>query len=268
MSARNDDPGSTRGRRQRVQAAATGMAVLNGLAWLGGRSTLTALARKVNENPAKVHRYLISMMEEGLVEQDPASLQYYLGAGAIRVGLAAMRQADPLRVAQPALLRLRQTLEMTCFIAVMGNKGPTVVRIEEPALPAVLNVRVGSVLPLLWSATGRVFLAYLEGSGIDELAREELVHMPPASQAPDGQPDLLQRVRRDVRTAGVATVRDITLAGISAVSVPVFQYTGGLAAVLTVLGATGSFDTGPRGQVAQAALEESAAISAALGSPN
>jgi DNA-binding IclR family transcriptional regulator len=165
-------------------------------------------------------------------------------------------------------LRLRQALEMTCFIAVMGNKGPTVVRIEEPALPAVLNVRVGSVLPLLWSATGRVFLAYLEGSGIDELAREELVHMPPASQAPDGQPDLLQRVRRDVRTAGVATVRDITLAGISAVSVPVFQYTGGLAAVLTVLGATGSFDTGPRGQVAQAALEESAAISAALGGPN
>jgi DNA-binding IclR family transcriptional regulator len=44
----------------------------------------------------------------------------------------------------------------------MGNKGPTIVRIEEPGLPVTVNARVGSVMPLLWSATGRVFLGMLD----------------------------------------------------------------------------------------------------------
>jgi hypothetical protein len=43
-----------RERRQRVQAAETGMAVLKGLAHLGGRSSLTALSTHVAESPAKV----------------------------------------------------------------------------------------------------------------------------------------------------------------------------------------------------------------------
>src|SRR5690554_2445720 len=90
-----------RDRRQRVQAVSTAVTVLKGLAHLGGRATLTALARQIDENPAKVHRYLLSMMEEELVAQDPVSLQYYLGAGAIHIGLAAMRLADPLRMAEP-----------------------------------------------------------------------------------------------------------------------------------------------------------------------
>src|SRR5690606_40597397 len=101
----------------------------------------------------------------------PVSLQYYLGAGAIQIGLAAMRLADPLRVAEPALIRLRESLEMTCFIAVMGNKGPTIVRFEEPGLPVTLNVRVGSVLSLLRSATGRLFLAYPDHPPVENPAR-------------------------------------------------------------------------------------------------
>ena len=142
-------PSADRARRQRVQSAETGMAVLKGLARLGGRASLTALGAHVGESPAKVHRYLASLQQEGLVAQDSGSQQYYLGAEAIGIGLAAMRQADPIRVAEPALVRLREQLEVTSFIAVLGNKGPTVLRIEEPGLPVTVNVRPGSVLSLL-----------------------------------------------------------------------------------------------------------------------
>jgi DNA-binding IclR family transcriptional regulator len=98
-----------RERRQRVQAAETGMAVLKGLAHLGGRSSLTALSTHVGESPAKVHRYLASLMEEGLVAQDAGSQHYYLGTEAIQIGLAAMRQADPIRASEPCLMRLRES---------------------------------------------------------------------------------------------------------------------------------------------------------------
>src|SRR5690554_4384970 len=213
----NDIESSVPGRRQRVQAVTTGIAVLKGLTKLGGRASLTVLAKQISENPAKVHRYLNSMMDEGLVAQDPISLQYFLGAEAIQIGIAAMRLADPLRIAEPALVRLRQSLEMTCFIAVMGNKGPTIVRFEEPGLPVTLNVRVGSVLSLLWSATGRVFLAYLDDTQVEKLARSELAGMSREQRAAFNDPDPVTALKQQVREAEMAIVRDTNLQGISAI---------------------------------------------------
>lgn len=268
MTSSSGDPAlPERDRRQRVQAATTGMMLLKALARLGGRASLTALARHVNENPAKVHRYLLSMTEEGMVEQDPISLQYFLGAETIHIGLAAMRLADPLRIAEPALARLRQTLEMTCFMAVMGNKGPTIVRFEEPALPVTLNVRVGSVLSLLWSATGRVFLAYLDDPQVERLANDELAGVSAAQRATLDPGDPIGILKRDVREAGMAVVRDTNLQGISAIALPIFDFSEKLAAVITVLGASGGFEASTTGRVAKALLAESTVISAALGYP-
>ncbi|MGN6660347.1 MAG: IclR family transcriptional regulator [Achromobacter mucicolens] len=254
-----------RERRQRVQAAETGMSVLKGLARLGGRASLTALAAHVGESPAKVHRYLMSLIAEGLVDQEVATQQYHLGLEALYVGVAAMRQADPLRIGEPALVRLRESLAVTCFIAVMGNKGPTIVRFEEPGLPVTVNVRVGSVLSMLWSATGRAFLGLLDEAPVRALAEAEL------ASAPAEQRDLLDRddpigvLRRDVRAAGCATVKDTNLRGISAVSAPLYDHTGRVCAVLTALGATGGFDVSESGAVVAAVKREALAASVALG---
>lgn len=257
-----------RERRQRVQSAETGMAVLKGLARLGGRASLTALAAHVGESPAKVHRYLASLVEEGLVAQDAGSQHYHLGAEAIRIGLAAMRQAEPIRAAEPALARLREALELTCFIAVMGNKGPTIVRFEEPGLPVTVNVRAGSVLSLLWSATGRAFLGWLhEDSRVHALAADELAEAPPELRAQLAGTDPIGTLARAVREAGCATVRDTQLRGISAVAAPLFDHSGRVCAVLSALGASGGFDASPDGAVAAAVRREAAAASGALGCP-
>lgn len=245
------------------------MAVLKGLADLGGRAALTALSTHVQEPPAKVHRYLASLAEEGLVSQDAGTQQYFLGPESIRIGMAAMRQADPIRAAEPALVRLRESLEITCFIAVMGNKGPTIVRFEEPGLPVTVNVRVGSVLPLLWSATGRAFLAYLDERAVQAMALEELAHASPEQRASlGGAMDPIEGLRQGVRKAGCASVRDTNLRGISAVSAPLHDHTGRVCAVLTALGATGGFDAAVGGPIARAVQQEAEAISTALGYPN
>lgn len=265
QSSDQKDPGSARPRRQRVQSIATGMQVLKGLAQLGGRASLTALSRHVAENPAKVHRYVTSLMEEGFVSQDPASAHYLLGAESIRVGLTAMRLADPIRVAEAELVHLRERLEMTCFIAVMGNLGPTIVRFEEPGLPVTLNVRVGSVLPLLWSATGRVCLGFLDDTRVHTLAQEELDAASPERRALLDRHDPIGRIQHEVQRLGMAIVEDTNLQGISAIAVPIFDFTERVRAVLTVLGTTGSFDTAADGDVAKLMLEMAEAISGALG---
>ena len=253
-------------RRQRVQAAETCLAVLKALANLGGRASLTAIGAAVDESPAKVHRYLASLMAEGLVEQDRGGTQYALGSEAIRVGLAAMRQCDPIRVAEPALIHLREALQVTSFVAVMGNMGPVIVRFEEPSLPVTVNVRVGSVMSMLWSATGRAFLAFMDSSPqVESLVQQELAQASPScrAQLPGKKP--LEQLQAEIRAAGCASIRDTNLPGISAVAAPLYDYTGHVVAVLCALGASGGFDPDPQGAVAQALCAEACTVSASLG---
>ena len=233
-------------RRQRVQAAETCLAVLKALANLGGRASLTAIGAAVDESPAKVHRYLASLMAEGLVEQDRGGTQYALGSEAIRVGLAAMRQCDPIRVAEPALIHLREALQVTSFVAVI--------------------VRLGSVMSMLWSATGRAFLAFMDSSPqVESLVQQELAQASPSrrAQLPGKKP--LEQLRAEIRAAGCASIRDTNLPGISAVAAPLYDYTGHVVAVLCALGASGGFDPDPQGAVAQALCAEACTVSASLG---
>lgn len=254
-----------RERRQRVQSAVTGMAVLKGLARLGGRASLTALAAQIDESPAKVHRYLVSLVEEGFVAQEAGTQQYHLGFEALQIGMAAMRQADPIRLAEASLVRLREALEVTCFVAVMGNKGPTIMRFEEPGLPVTVNVRAGSVMSLLWSATGRVFLGLLDEKRMQAQAEEELAEASPARLAQLDRKDPIGALRRAVQVDDCAWVRDTNLTGISAVAAPVRDYTGRVCAVLTALGATGGFDPSIDGPIGSAVRREARAVSTALG---
>ncbi|TYK77377.1 IclR family transcriptional regulator [Comamonas sp. Z1] len=253
-------------RRQRVQAAETCLAVLKALAGLGGRASLTAIGAAVDESPAKVHRYLASLMAEGLVEQDRGGTQYALGREAIHIGLAAMRQNDPVRMSEPALQHLRESLQVTSFVAVMGNMGPTIVRFEEPSLPITVNVRVGSVMSMLWSATGRAFFAFMEPQPeVEALLARELEAASPEHRRLLHASKPLEQLRSEIRAAGCAAIRDLNLPGISAVAAPLLDYNGHVVAVLCALGASGGFDPDPQGRIAQAVREEARSISASLG---
>lgn len=254
-----------RERRQRVQAADTVVEVLKGLADLGGGASLTALAARIQESPAKVHRYLVSLIDGGLVTQDPDSQQYRLGLDMMLIGLAAMRQADPVRLAEPSLVHLREHLGITSFVAVMGNKGPTIVRIEEPSLPVTVNVRVGSVLSLLWSATGRVFLGLQDESSTRDQARQEFQDAAFHGDKSASFESLITQLRKEIDKTGCIAVRDTNLKGISAVAAPIFNYAGQLCAVLTALGASGGFDTDLNGPIARNVRDQAGAISRQLG---
>jgi len=267
-----DTPSSSRSgvpraleRRQRVQSAETGMVVLKGLAAIGGSASLTALSAHIDQSPAKVHRYLVSLMQEGLVDQDSTSQHYVLGPALIPIGLAAMRQAEPIRLAEPALRRLRERLEVSCFVAVMGNKGPTIMRFEEPGLPVTVNVRAGSVLSMLWSATGRLFLGLLDEGQVRHMAEQELASATPEMRAllPASHP--IDTLRMEVQEARCAIVKDTYLRGISAVAAPVYDFTGRVCAAITALGATGGFDSSIDGVIAVSVLNEAAATSLLLG---
>ena len=244
--------------KQKVRSAEVGTDILKALAQLSPATSLSRLAEHVQMPASKVHRYLQALIASGFAEQDPATNHYGLGREALRVGLAALNGMDVLKVAAMPLSQLRDELNESCFIAVWGNQGATVVNIE-PAVRAVTVVtQIGSVLPPLSSSPGLVFGAYLPERETVDLRDQELAQSGHAAAEYDA---LFARIRE----RGLHHVHGLLMPGVDALSAPVFNAVGKIAAVITVVGPTSIFHADEEGPAARQLLAAAKAISWRMG---
>ena len=171
-------PGDKRRRRRTsdaqngngVQSVGIAAKVLKALAAQGGSLPLKELAAATAMPRAKVHRYLASLRSAGLIAQDPESGRYQIGAAAVTIGLVGLGRLSPVRQLQEAVPRLRERVNETVTAAIWGERGPTIVAIEESDHLVTMNVRIGTALPLLTTAIGRLFLAHLPASATQTMA--------------------------------------------------------------------------------------------------
>lgn len=255
----DDSTPATAPRQQKVQSAEVGVGILKALAELAPATSLSKLAEYVGMPASKVHRYLQALVDSGFAEQDPASNHYRLGRSALQVGLAALSQLDVLKISAPALIALRDELNETCFLAVWGNKGPTVVYVEQSLGAVTLVTQIGSVLPLLSSSTGLVFDTFLSPTETAALREAE------SSSLDAAQLQEIDRHLQEIRSTGVHQIHGMLMAGVNAVSSPVFAMGNKLVGVVTVVGSASVFTDQRQAIAAQKLLHTAQAISARMG---
>ncbi|PKO57142.1 MAG: IclR family transcriptional regulator [Betaproteobacteria bacterium HGW-Betaproteobacteria-13] len=278
----NDNPGpstpepqhgGTEGRttervdRRGIQSIEVGGTLLQALVRNGTPMMLKDLAREAGMPPAKAHPYLVSFGKLGLIEQDPVTGRYGLGPFSLQMGLTALHALDPLKAAMPEIARLADDIQLNVAIAVWGNRGPTIIRIEECHRPIHINMRPGTVMtPLMLTATGRVFAAFLPDRITRPLVEEEL------SQLGAGEQPALKMSKRhvdeilsDVRKHGIARALGHPIPGINAFCAPVFDNSGALSLAITAMGPAGAFDTDWNGSTATKVLACAREISGRLG---
>ena len=253
--------------RRGIQSIEVGGALLRALVNHVGPMMLKDLARAAGMPPAKAHPYLVSFGKLGLIEQDPITGRYGLGGFALQMGLSALHGLNPLRAATPEAARLSDEIQQNVAIAVWSNRGPTIVNIEECSRPVHLNMRPGTVMSLLNSATGRVFAAFLPERMTAPLVQDELDRLGGPEQATP-----LRMSRKAIET-DLAEVRSRRLAravghpipGINAFCAPVFDHNDQLALAITAMGPAASFDPDWDGPIAQRVRSCAQAISERLG---
>jgi DNA-binding IclR family transcriptional regulator len=252
--------------RTGIQSVEVGFGLLDALARASGPLMLRDLAADAGMPSAKAHRYLVSFQRLGLVVQDSASTRYDLGPRALTLGLAALSRIDAVRLARERVAVLMPQIGHTLALAVWGNRGPTIVHWEESPSAVTVNLRLGDVMPLLSSATGRCFAAWVPRAPIEALLRQELQqtlgHADPDLPRSMAEVDTLLA---DVRRHGLARVQNTLLPGIAGFCAPVFDCDGHMVLGMVALGPANRFDARWDGAIAGALREAATRLSADLG---
>ncbi len=212
--------------RRSIQSVETGFPLLAALVDTGAALTLGDLAARAGMTSAKAHPYLVSFTRVGLVQQDAVTGQYELGPFALQMGLVSLQRLDPVRVALPEVNRLAGQIGHTLAIAVLGSHGPTMIHISEASYPVHVNMRKGTVMSMLHTATGHVFAAWLPPRIAQHYIEREAGDTAVVTSISPLRPsaDILDAMLSRIRQAGLAQALGNPLPGIDALSVPVFDH--------------------------------------------
>lgn len=248
-----------------VQSLEVGMSILRAMV-SGKRSMmLKDIAQAADMPPSKAHRYLVSLIRSGLVEQDRLTSRYDLGPFALNLGLVALDRVDRIRLGLAAISELRDLTNETVALAVWSERGPVVVRWERPRRPITVNVLTGTHLSLLGSAAGRVFAAWLPEAQTDALLRQEIESGKLAT--PIASLEEARHLLAGVREQGLAVISSGYFArGVEAAAGPVFNFKNEINMSIALVGVEGTLDLAPDGPTLTALKRACAQLSVRLGS--
>jgi len=198
--------------------------------------SLSELSREAGMPASKAHRYLASFTNAGLAIQRQRSGHYALGPFALELGLSAMDQIDLVNRAADHMADLVGQTGATVLLSIWGTFGPTVIRWERSASMIATSLGLGSTLPLLNSASGKIFLAYLPSSFTKpvldrEIAARRKVGLSDIDVSKSGIANLITTIRE----VGYATVGSQYIPGLNAVSAPITDWQGEVVAAATLI---------------------------------
>ncbi|HEU0198956.1 MAG TPA: IclR family transcriptional regulator [Burkholderiaceae bacterium] len=251
--------------RRGIQSIEVGGQLLLALVHSARPMALGDLARAADMPAAKAHPYLVSFCNLGLIRQDSLTGMYQLGPFALQLGLVALHGLDPVREALPEVAQLAAQIDQAVALAVWGNLGPTIVHYQESNNPIHVNMRTGTVMSLVESATGRLFAAYLPPKLTEKLAKEEIQRTTESAAAARALEQEFQQALVEIRRKGMDRANGRPIPGINAVSAPVFDYAGNIVLVITAVGPAGTLNTTWDGEIARAVRECAARVSQHVG---
>ncbi|SNT48963.1 IclR family transcriptional regulator [Rhodococcoides kyotonense] len=210
-----------------------GLAILQTLVGSADGLPLTKIADDVDLPKSAAHRILLTLIDEGFVQQNEVKGTYALTLRIVSLGLRHLASSTVFELALPILSRLAaESGQLVRLGLVDGQKLVWVARTQgaRAGLRYDPDVDHGSEIPLATSASG---LAWLSGMSDDDavsfVARQEIdLRHEVGHNAPTTLTEVLALIH-DTRTRGWARVHDSVEEGISAMAVPIADSSNGRA---------------------------------------
>lgn len=223
---------------------------------------LSGLARLAGMDKATTHRMLTALARAGMVEQQPATRLYRLGATILR--LARIREATfPVTaLLQPILEALAAETGETAHASLQAGPSLANVGVVESPRSSRVFVEPGLKLPLHATASGNAFLAFSDPAFVEHVLAQPLAAITPDTITdPAALRERLAIARRD----GFAHVDQGFEAEVYGIAAPLFGPDGNPVGAIAVATPTHRMTGELSGKIARAVMAAAVTASRAMG---
>jgi DNA-binding IclR family transcriptional regulator len=224
---------------------------------------LVELVKKSRLTKATVHRILMALAHEGMIEHDSITKSYFLGQESFVLGVVAAARYGIHSQALPALRRLAAISQDTVFLSVIRGLEVVYIHREEGSFPIRSHVlQAGDRHPLGVSSAGQAVLAAMPDDEIEKIvtanARNIAEHYPRYSLAK------VHKLVSEARARGYALNPGLIWPGSWGIGVAVKDHLGHPVAALTISAIESRLQKDQQKKLALALTREASALSRSL----
>lgn len=187
-----------------------------------------------------IYSLVNTMTSLQLLEQNPENSKYRLGPVVLRLGLQYARQSDLLSTVSVWTERLCYKFGKSVNVCMLVAGQAVVVYKADPEQVVISYPDVGAVMPFHNSANGKILLAFSEPDARDEILADYTFKRATAFTITDRQ--TLDADLEKIRSEGVGFNRQESIAGVHAISGPIFNHSGDMVASFAISGKTAYFE--------------------------
>ncbi|MCU6794487.1 IclR family transcriptional regulator [Paenibacillus sp. WQ 127069] len=222
---------------QGIQSLETAFSILNCFKEAKAPMSVSELSKRMGMPKNKLHKYLVSFTRVGALIQNKKDSTYALGATLIELGLVALQQFDVVKIAKPYIREFGKQLNHSVALAIWSDDGPMIAEYERSDKPIQVEIQAGYRLPLLMTALGKCFAAFLPPAQVQPLLQQEIRKYGLDNHMVDEELKKIRGARVSFRNTPFAGIP-----GSMSVASPIFDYTGNMVAALCLIGFAGEID--------------------------
>jgi IclR family KDG regulon transcriptional repressor len=223
---------------------------------------ISDLARKLGVAKSTVHRLAVTLVADGMLEQNPDNGKYRLGISLFRLGSLVRRRMSVSNEARPLLRELREKVNETVHLAVLDGNEIMYVYNLESTQAIRMRSDVGVRKPAYCTAEGQAILAFQPPEVVEHVIGAGLAARTPQTVTDAGK---LKRVLEGVRQRGCAIEDEESELGMRCIAAPLRNDAGEVVAAVGLAGPVSRLSKKALATYVPHVIETAAAISARLG---
>jgi IclR family transcriptional regulator, KDG regulon repressor len=217
----------------RLSSVATALRLLKAFSEKDDEIGISTLAKRLGIAKSTVHRLAVTLVSEGMLEQDPESGKYRLGIALFGLGALVRRRMNVSTQARPYLFALREKTNETVHLAILD--GAEIMYVYNLESPQAIRMRsdLGLRKPAYATAEGQAILAFQPIETVEQIISQGLLPRTPQTIT---DPTRLMRTLDAIRQRGCAIEDEESEIGMRCIAAPIRNDAGEVVAAVAVAG--------------------------------
>ncbi len=130
---------------------------------------ISEISRHLDISKSTVHGITSALEGQGALIKDTSTKRFSIGYALIELGKKAYSQVNLKEIARPFIEKLMKTCQESVFLGIRNRKNIIILDVVESKKDYKITSPVGTIIPLLAGAVGKVFMSELSNKDITEL---------------------------------------------------------------------------------------------------